>query len=197
MLRDEAGRPVSRAGKPLHNLQNIPAHITDAEIFLGNWEETVSAVRTHGGEPVSADAAYSLDPLDERLIIDEVEDPAEETILQLLATVVNQGHEGLVLRQGDRWFKVKPAETFDVRVTGFIEGKGKHAGRLGLFTTDMGNVGTGFTDFQREQYWDIRDELVGAIIEVECMSLTPAGKFRHPRFVRFRWDKNEVNKEAT
>jgi hypothetical protein len=26
-------------------------------------------------------------------------------------------------------------------------------------------------------------------IEVEAMGLTPAGKFRHPRFVRVRWDK--------
>jgi len=49
----------------------------------------------------------------------------------------------------------------------------------------MGNVGTGLTDDQRRQFW-AKPPLT---IEVECMELTPDGKFRHPRFKRERFDK--------
>jgi ATP-dependent DNA ligase len=99
---------------------------------------------------------------------------------------VSQGYEGLVLRQGDRWLKVKPKETYDVLVTGIVEGTGKYAGKLGALITDMGKVGTGFTDKDREDLFTLP---INTIIEVECMELTPKGKFRHPRFIRVRYDK--------
>jgi ATP-dependent DNA ligase len=51
----------------------------------------------------------------------------------------------------------------------------------------MGKVGTGFSDAMRKEDWNSR---IGEFIEVECMQLTPDGKFRHPRFLKRRWDKN-------
>ena len=97
----------------------------------------------------------------------------------------------MVLRQGDRWIKVKPEETHDVTITGFGEGTGKHLGRLGYVTTAKGAVGTGFTDTEREFLWaeSKAQRLVGQVIEVSCMQFTPDGQFRHPFFVRMRPDK--------
>lgn len=187
MLRDEDGNPVSRAGKPLHNLQNVPAEITDAEIFLKDWETSVSAVRTHDSTPVTEDMVYALDPLDERLVLATWTDPEASKIEELLEATVRQGHEGLVLRQGDKWLKVKPTETYDVVIKSIIEGTGKYVGMMGALMTDKGKVGTGFTDAMRKEYF--HPAYVGHIIEVECMSLTKDGKFRHPRFKRVRWDK--------
>jgi len=187
MLRDQEGNPVSRSGKPLYNLEGIDDSITDAEIFKDDWETSVSMVRTKEGLLVNNSCAYSLDPLDPRLVMTTVMNPSSFIISMYLALVLEDGHEGLVLRQDDKWIKVKPKENFDVVVTGIIEGTGKHKGRMGALITDMGKVGTGFTDQQRYDFWHTPwgDEL----IEVECMGLTKGGKFRHPRFKRLRWDK--------
>jgi ATP-dependent DNA ligase len=46
---------------------------------------------------------------------------------------------------------------------------------------------------ERLQFAGIADGIAsgrpGPIIEVECMGLTPSGKFRHARYLRVRWDK--------
>jgi len=183
MLRDENNNPVSRANKPLYNLHEIPDHITDAEIFIESWETTVSMVRTHAGEAVSSYAAYSIDPLDHRLILYRVEDPTAEFIADELATALDRGDEGLVL-YGSKVFKVKPKENYDVPVTGSTEGKGKYEGLIGALVTPLGKV-SGMTDEQRRAFTKKLPE----IIEVSCMGLTSGGKFRHPYFVRERFDK--------
>lgn len=184
MLRNEAGFPVSRSDKPLYNLGHVPKEITDAEIFLNNWGESVSLVRSMYGDPVPLDCVYSLYPLDERLILGYYHDPSPDFVADMLKTALAHGDEGLVIRQGDKWLKVKPVETYDVPITGLQPGTGKYVGKMGALLTPMGKVGTGFTDAMRDEEWTI-----GEIIEVECMQLTDDGKFRHPRFVRRRFDK--------
>lgn len=176
------GQVVSRARKPLYNLDGCD--FTDAEVFFGNWENSVSAVRTQGGNPVPQENVYQLDPLDPRLVLGSWENPTEEFILSVMRQAILDGYEGLVLRQESTWLKVKPKETYDVPVTGIQPGTGKHSGRMGALLTPKGKVGTGFSDAQRSALMDC----VGCIIEVECMSLTPHGKFRHPRFIRVRED---------
>lgn len=194
MLRDSNGNPVSRAGKPLYNLENVPRSITDAEIFENNWEQSMGLVRSSvNGSPVPLDKVYSLDPLDSRLFLTVLENPDAETIEQLMRREVAKGYEGLILRKGDKWLKVKPKETADVKVTGFQAGTGKHEGRMGALLTNYGKIGTGFSDADREWWQECYDEgmLEGLLIEVEFMEWTPAKKFRHPRFIRIRDDKTE------
>ncbi|MEE8597957.1 MAG: hypothetical protein V3S69_00265 [Dehalococcoidales bacterium] len=86
---------------------------------------------------------------------------------------------------------IKPSETHDVLVTDVIEGTGKYVGMMGALMTPMGKVGTGFTDADRKWFWDTRivNKDLPLLIEVECMSVTKNGKFRHARFKRIRWDK--------
>lgn len=188
MLRDEHGQPVSRRGKPLYNLEAIPAYITDAEIFLDNWETSVSMVRTHDGQTVTPDCAYSIDPLDPRLLLFTATDPSQELIRAQLKAALERGEEGLVLYQGRKALKVKPSENYDVPVTGATEGKGKYAGLIGALETPRGKV-SGMTDAQRTAFTHKLPE----VIEVECMGLTKNGKFRHPRFVRERFDKSPAD----
>lgn len=102
---------------------------------------------------------------------------------------MNMGYEGLVLRQGDVWLKVKPEETHDVPIIGFIESK-KRPGHIGAVMTPNGKVGVGFTIDERRILWTEQDVYKNVIMEVSCMQLTADGKFRHGRFVRFRWDKS-------
>jgi len=178
------GVVTSRNGKPLHNLNGTPDG--DYEIYCGDWESTITAVKTKGLGLVPPEHIYSIDPIDDRLRQLSIIDPTAEHIDLLLLIVNADGHEGLVLRQGKNWLKVKPFETYDVRITGFKMGKGRNTGRLGAFLTDMGNVGGGLTDVQREEFLEVP---IGTYIEVKCWELTKAGKFRHPRFKRIRWDK--------
>ena len=43
--------------------------------------------------------------------------------------------------------------------------------------------------------WDIdEDKDIGRIVEVEYQRVTRLGKLRHPRFKRWRDDKNHANK---
>jgi len=197
MLRDSEGNPVSRAGKPLYNLSLVDKSITDAEIYNQNWETSMSLVRTkNNGSPVDPSYVYSLDPLDSRLDLGSIDTPSRRDLELLMKHKVSQGYEGLILRQGDTWLKVKPKDTADVFIIGFQEGTGKHTGKMGALLTWFGKVGTGFSDVDRE-WWQMMFDLHGLtwltkqLIEVEYMEMTKYNKFRHPRFVRIREDKTE------
>lgn len=206
---------ISRNGKPLYNLPSplelrpsIDGMVWDFEVYCAepgrsskeNYLATIAKVRAKTKDrPIRPDELYSLSPLDDRLWVADIgwehgnvlADPEAWLIRECLDLVVAEGYEGLVLRQGSKWIKVKPRQSHDVKVTGIIEGTGKHKGRMGALMTDMGKVGTGFTDEERQcWWWDHKaDGVIGRLIEVECMELTPAGKFRHPRFLRIRYDK--------
>ncbi|KAB0285450.1 hypothetical protein F2P58_23335 [Vibrio fortis] len=192
-LKNDEGEIVSRNGKPLFNLDHLKDEIQDAEIYLGNWEDTISRVRSHTADPVPHDCVYRLQPddYDPRLFVCILDDPTESTIDALLQQALERGDEGLVLRKSrsTNWLKVKPLETHDVRITGFTRGTGRNSERLGALITPMGKVSSGLTDELRETIWNNQDEYLNQMIEVECMELTKNGKFRHPRLVRFRPDK--------
>ena len=197
MLRDSQGNPVSRAGKPLYNLSLISKDITDAEIYNENWETSMSLVRTkNNGSPVDPSCVYSLDPLDPRLDYGPLNNPTAYEIYLILRGVLAQGYEGLILRQGNKWLKVKPKDTADVYITGFQAGTKKNLGKMGALLTNYGKVGTGFTDLNRE-WWQMMYDLHGLtwltsqLIEVEYMEMTSGNKFRHPRFKCIRDDKTE------
>lgn len=193
----------SRADKPLYNIPPWePGLSKDCEVFVGSFRDTIRATRTKHLKPdtpaVMPEHLYGLDPLDYRLEMGAIRCPSPDQIIDLMNTVIGRGFEGLVLRQGDTWLKVKPEETFDVPITGWGEGEGKHVGRLGFLVTPMGEVGTGFSDEEREMLWAeaITTGLGGQMIEVSCMHLTPDGMFRHPRFVRMRPDKSNEQRIA-
>ena len=181
---------VSRNGKPLYNLERFQSQAPmDVEVFCGSWEKTVTKVKTHSAAQYVFDSEiYSLDPLDKRLFVETIYNPTAQDIEILLDEALNSNYEGLVLRQGKKWLKVKGEETYDVRITELQEGTGKYVGMLGAFMTEKGKVGTGFTDDDRQVFFD--PALIGTIVEVECQGLTPFGSFRHPRFKRLRFDKD-------
>lgn len=193
MLRDDKGNPVSRANKPLYNLDGVDKSIGDAEIYKDNWDASVSMVRTKvNGSPVPPEYVYSLHPLDPRLYLGAYENPTAEFIQKVMEVYVSKGYEGLILRQGERELKVKPKETADVRIIGIQPGTGKYEGMLGAFLTEHGKVGTGFSDKERDELND--EKYIGAIMETEYMEMTKALKFRHPRFISVRWDKDTESK---
>lgn len=182
--RQEDGSITSRKGKPLYN---ISMSHSVAEIYTGSWEDSVSRVRTIRGTPIEEKYIFSLYPIDQRLSLGKRDKLTYEEVERLFKKAQEAGYEGLVLRADSGWYKVKQQETYDVVVKGVIEGTGKYIGKLGAVYTDKGKVGTGFTDKQRADLFN--KSFIGTTIEVESMGLTPSGKFRHPRFLRERFDK--------
>jgi ATP-dependent DNA ligase len=200
------GEWTSRNGKPLYNLPRLRTPKGPSEGFEAyahdpkrsskeNFKATIQAVRAKNKpeRALGIEHLYPLHPVDARLVREDIENPTIGQITELLEFAVKSGHEGLILRQGTKWIKVKPEETYDVRIKSFIEGEGKHRGRLGAVMTSRGKVGTGFTDEERKAIWDDRPNYLGKIIEVGCMGLTEAGKFRHPRYEGLRLDKDETD----
>ena len=123
---------------------------------------------------------------------------------------VNAGFEGIMIKNVDApyeckrntfWMKWKPTITVDLTVIELEEGTGRNKGRLGALVcsgTDDGklinvNVGSGFSDEDRDEYWNNKDMVVGRIAEILCDVITQnqdgTYSLRFPRFVRFRDDK--------
>jgi len=187
---------VSRANKPLYNIPPWrPSMGRDCELFIGSFRDTIRATRTKfptdDTPSIQVNDLYGLDRLDPRLRSGTLTDPSADDIFAALRRAIAAGFDGLVLRQSNNWIKVKPEETHDVVITGFGEGNGRHAGRLGFITTTRGAVGAGFSDAERQSLWaEARAQtLIGQVAEISCMEFTPNGQFRHPSFVRMRPDK--------
>ena len=123
---------------------------------------------------------------------------------------VNAGFEGIMIKDVNApyeckrntfWMKWKPTITVDLEVIGVEEGTGRNIGRLGALVcagTDDGkditvNVGSGFSDSDRDILYSDRNLVIGRTVEILCDVITQnqdgTYSLRFPRFVRFRDDK--------
>jgi DNA ligase-1 len=122
---------------------------------------------------------------------------------------ITEGYEGIMIKDADAkyeckrsvsWLKMKPFIEVSLAVVATEEGTGKNQGRLGALICegeDDGktihvNVGSGFTDEQRTEYWDDKESMVGQIVEIRADAATKSQdsetvwSLRFPRFLRFR-----------
>ena len=123
--------------------------------------------------------------------------------------MVAAGYEGIMIKdpqgkwEGKRsvaWLKQKPYIEVSLAVTAVEEGTGRNQGKLGALVCEgeddgkniVVNVGSGFTDEQRAEFWAARDTLIGQVVEVRADAATRSQdsedvySLRFPRFLRFR-----------
>lgn len=101
--------------------------------------------------------------------------------------------------------KLKNIKEADVKIVGCNIGTGKYEGMLGSFDieTEDGkiacSVGSGFSEEQRKYFWEIKDELIGSIIEITYNDIVDSKSkpgmlsFYLPIFSRTRPDKFTAN----
>jgi len=128
---------------------------------------------------------------------------------QYNADAIEAGYEGIMIKDVDAvyeckrsaaWLKMKPFIEVSLTVVGIEEGTGRNEGKLGALICegeDDGkqirvNVGSGFSDADRAEFWDSREALPGQIIEIRADAATRSQdsediySLRFPRFLRFR-----------
>ena len=127
---------------------------------------------------------------------------------QTYDNLIFAGYEGGMMKDttasyGKGWYKVKKVVDLDVVCTGFTEGKGKYAGKIGAVTFGVysclhGQFGVseisqagGMDDAQRDFMTANQSALIGepmCILAQEITKTKTGYSVRHPRFVAWRND---------
>ncbi len=119
-----------------------------------------------------------------------------------------QGYEGIMIKDPESfyeckrsttWLKLKPVIEISLEVKDFEEGTGRNEGKLGAIIAEgvdndkffRLNIGSGFSDEQRESFWKDKHKLIGQIVEIKADSISKSQDGEHwslrfPRFKCFR-----------
>lgn len=140
-------------------------------------------------------------------LVDLDTDEGQLRYKEINAQAVTGGYEGIMIKDPEAgyeckrsvaWLKLKPFIEVSLEVVDVEEGTGRNVGRLGAIVcqgVDDGktikvNVGSGFSDSDRDSYWSSRDSILGQIVEVRADAVTQnqdgTYSLRFPRFLRFR-----------
>ena len=188
----------------LHLFDTIPLGCFQA----GSWDKPQSfrsQITKHWVED-HADVLEHVQALDwEDVDLDTPE--GQERFVALNKAAVDGGYEGVMIKDVEApyeckrthaWLKAKPFIEVTLEVKDVEEGTGRNEGRLGAFVCegiDDGkkisvNVGSGFTDANRDDFWDSRTSITGQLVEVRADAVTQnqdgTYSLRFPRFKTFR-----------
>ena len=120
---------------------------------------------------------------------------------------IEGGYEGIMIKDPGApyeckrtasWLKLKPFIEVSLEVKAVEEGTGRNVNRLGALVCEgidddkhiSVNVGSGFTDSDRDIFWTSRTNLPGQVVEVRADAITQnqdgSYSLRFPRFLKFR-----------
>jgi len=140
-------------------------------------------------------------------LVDLDTDTGKSRFKEINQKAIDGGYEGIMIKdpkapyeckRTTSWLKLKPFIEVSLSVTAVEEGTGKNIGKLGAFVCEgvddgrriVVNVGSGFTDANRDDYWNGREEVVGKVVEVRADAITQnqdgSYSLRFPRFLHFR-----------
>ena len=131
----------------------------------------------------------------------------QERFTALNKAAVDGGYEGVMIKDIDApyeckrthaWLKAKPFIEVTLEVVDVEEGTGRNEGRLGAIVCEgmdderhiKVNVGSGFSDLNRDNFWAEKDSLLKQLVEVRADAITQnqdgTYSLRFPRFKTFR-----------
>lgn len=158
--------------------------------YKDRWRKALS-ICAELGEPFRPVASYSIDKLGPLWLRLEKENT----------------HEGLIIRKWSQpWqvclLKLKLTIEDDFVIMGFEPGEGKHDGRLGALKLGqfdgedlvwVMDCGGGFTDDQRQWFWDNQNIAVMKVVKISGKARFASGALRHPNFECIHPDKDPVD----
>jgi len=181
---------------PLENFQqgvwDKPQHVRSQ--YISVWVEQNKDVLEH---------VQALDWEDVDLDTTE----GQTRFTELNKAAVDGGYEGVMIKDPEApyeckrthaWLKAKPFIEVTLEVKEIEEGTGRNEGRLGAFVCEgvdddrqiTVNVGSGFTDANRDDFWNSRNSIIGNLVEVRADAITQnqdgTYSLRFPRFKTFR-----------
>jgi len=140
-------------------------------------------------------------------LVDLDTEEGQQRFKEINQKAIDGGYEGIMIKdpkapyeckRSVAWLKLKPFIEVSLAVVAVEEGTGKNVGKLGALVCegeDDGrqirvNVGSGFTDSDRDSFWNSRSSLIGNIVEVRADAVTQnqdgTYSLRFPRFKGFR-----------
>ena len=158
--------------------------------FVEHHKDILTSVRALGQETVDLDSKEG-----------------QARFKQINKDAIAGGYEGIMIKDPDApyeckrsisWLKLKPFIEVSLEVVDVEQGTGKNAGRLGAVVCEgvdddkniRVNVGSGFSDIDRDNFWNSRDSVVGQIVEVRADAITQnqdgTYSLRFPRYLKFR-----------
>ena len=150
-------------------------------------------------------AGYTdMNAIDRRDRIEQLSGLFNYRIQLVEATLLNldlkPAHEGYKCKRSHAWLKIKPFIEVTLKVVALEEGTGKNEGMLGALVVegeDDGkffqlNVGSGLTDDMRKDVWEVKNDVIGQLVEIRADAATQSQdaddvwSLRFPRFKTFR-----------
>ena len=214
-------RNGNRFNAPAWFVDAFPERALDGELWMGRGTFDVLSGAVRRQTPDAAawrrirymvfDLPGLEAPFDERLrrmrelfaeppsphiaLVEQFRVQSEAELMARLETVVADGGEGLMLRDGrsfhragrsDDLLKLKTYQDAEAVVVAHLPGKGKYLGMLGSLLVEMADgrrfrLGTGFTDVQRRN-----PPAVGATVTFKYTGTTVNGIPRFASFLRIR-----------
>ena len=140
-------------------------------------------------------------------VVDLDTEQGYDEFVKINKMAIDGGYEGVLIKDIDApyeckrsysWLKAKPFVEVTLAVEAVEQGTGRNETRLGALVcvgTDNGrdirvNVGGGFSDNERQLFWDNQSQLIGQMVEIraDAVSQNQDGTYslRFPRFKTFR-----------
>jgi len=202
--------------KQVHRKDNVEADDAILQLFdiipLSEFKQGKSVLNLRQRHRMLEEYTKMFQGFDNIQVIPKIEvdldtDKGQQQFKDFNKEAIDQGYEGIMIKdptakyeckRSTGWLKMKPFIEVTLEVKDVEEGTGRNEGRLGAFVcegTDDGkhirvNVGSGFTDAHRDDFWPARDRIIGNLVEVRADAVTQnqdgTYSLRFPRFKTFR-----------
>ena len=202
--------------KQVHRKDNVEADDAVLQLFdiipLSEFKQGKSVLNLRQRHRYLEEYAKMFNGFENIQVIPKVEvdletEQGQQQFKDFNKEAIEQGYEGIMIKnptakyeckRSTGWLKQKPFIEVTLEVVDYEEGTGRNEGRLGAIIckgiddgkTISVNVGSGFSDVHRDEYWNNRDALIGNLVEVRADAVTQnqdgTYSLRFPRFKTFR-----------
>ena len=202
--------------KQVHRKDNVEADDAVLQLFdiipLSEFKQGKSVLNLRQRHRMLEEYCKMFKGFDNIQVIPKVEvdldtEQGQQQFKDFNKEAIDQGYEGIMIKnptakyeckRSTGWLKQKPFIEVSLEVKRVEEGTGRNENKLGAFVCegfDDGkqinvNVGSGFSDADRDNFWNSRDSIPGNIVEVRADAITQnqdgTYSLRFPRFKTFR-----------